>query len=150
MGVEIKSKISIARNATYTSDKTIQEMVCIMSDVIEKNIRSEMTESEHFSLMLDETTDCSITEQLAIHGRCISRATGELKCHYLKIIDLLRSELCEGDVSVNAGAETITSRVCAFVEQASLDMSKLRGNGADGAATMVGCRTGVVTRLQAI
>ena len=40
---------------------------------------SEMTESEHFSLMLDETTDCSITEQLAIHGRYISRATGELK-----------------------------------------------------------------------
>ena len=150
LGVDVKSKISIARNATYTSDKTIQEMVCIMSDVIEKKILSEMTESGHFSLMLDETTDCSITEQLAIHGRYISPTTGELKCHYLKIIDLLHSELHDGDVSVHAGAETITSRVCAFVEQASLDMSKLRGIGTDGAATMLGCRTGVVTRLQAI
>ena len=53
-------------------------------------------------------------------------------------------------MSVHAGAETITSRVCAFVEQASLDMSKLRGIGTDGAATMLGCCTGVVTRLQAI
>ena len=40
--------------------------------------------------------------------------------------------------------------MCAFVEQASLDMSKLRGIVTDGAATMVGCHTGVVTLLQAI
>ena len=111
---------------------------------------SEMTESKHFSLMLDETTDCSVAEQLAIHVRYISRATGELKCHHLKIFDLLHSELHDGDVSVHAGAQTITSHVCAFVEQALLDMSKLRGIGMDGAATMVGCRIGVVTRLQAI
>ena len=109
-----------------------------------------MTKSDHISLMLNETTDCSITEQLAIHGRYISPATGELKCCYLKIIDLLHSQLHDGDVSVHAGAETITSRVCDFVAQASLDMSKLRGIGTDGAPTMLGCRTGVVTRLQAI
>ena len=36
LGVHIKAKISIARNATYTSDKTIQKIVCIMSDVIGK------------------------------------------------------------------------------------------------------------------
>ena len=35
LGVDVKSKISIARNATYSSDKTIQEMVHILSDVIE-------------------------------------------------------------------------------------------------------------------
>jgi hypothetical protein len=38
---------------------------------IEKQILSEMTKSEHFLIMLDETTDCSVTEQLAIHGRYI-------------------------------------------------------------------------------
>ena len=32
----------------------------------------------------------------------------------------------------------------------TLDMSKLRSIGTDGAATMVGCCTGVVTRLQPI
>ena len=50
-------------------------------------------------------------------------------------------------MSVRAGAETITLRVCGYIEQVSLDMAKLRGIGA---ATMVGSRTGVVTRLQAI
>ena len=51
---------------------------------------------------------------------------------------------------MRAGAETITSRVCGYIEQVSLDMAKLCGIGTDGAATMVGSRTGVVTRLQAI
>ena len=81
LGIDIKSKISIAKNDTYTSDKKKQDMIYIISDVVENNILSEMTKSDHFSLMLDETTDCSIVEQLAIHGRYISPTTGELKCH---------------------------------------------------------------------
>ena len=43
--------------------------------------------------MLDETTDCTVTEQLIIHGRCIDCATGELKSHYSKVIDILQPEI---------------------------------------------------------
>ena len=136
LGLDIKSKNSIAKNATYTSDKTIQDMIYIISHVVENHILSEMTKSDHFSIMLDETTDCSVVEQLAIDGRYISPTTGELKCHYLKIIDLLHSESHEDNASVHAGAETITSRVCGYIEQVSLDMTKLRGIGTDGAATI--------------
>lgn len=157
LGVDIKSKISIARNATYTSDKTIQEMVYVISEIIEREILNEMRESHHFALMLDETTDCTVTEQLALHGRYIHASTGELKSHYLKVIDLLhddpvRPDSAEQDLSVavSAGAENITSRVCAFTEQAKLDMTRLRGIGTDGAATMAGCNTGVVVRLKSI
>ena len=95
-----------------------------------------MTKSGHFLLTFYETTNCSVAEQLAIHGRYISPTTRELKCHYLKVIDLLHSE----SHNVHAGAETITSHVCDYIEQASLDMTKLRGIGTDGAVTMVGCR----------
>ena len=38
LGTDIKAKISKARNATYTSDKTIQEMVFIISDVLKRKI----------------------------------------------------------------------------------------------------------------
>ena len=89
-----------------------------------------MTQSDHFSVMLDETTDCSVIEQLAIHGQYIAHATGELKCHCVKT--------------------TIASCVCGYIEQASLDMAKLCDIGTDGAATVIGCSTGVVTQLQAI
>ena len=33
LGVNIKEKISVARNATYTSDKTIQEMIFFLENV---------------------------------------------------------------------------------------------------------------------
>ena len=87
LGINIKSKICIAKNATYTSEKTILQMIYIISEVIENNILNEMKNSNLFSIMLDESTDCSVIEQLPIHGRYIS-PTGKLKCHYLKTIHL--------------------------------------------------------------
>jgi hypothetical protein len=60
----------------------------------------------------------------------------------------LHAELGEdhlNDVSAHAGAETITNRVCGYMEQASLNTANLCGIGTDGASTMVGCRTGMVT-----
>ena len=64
--------------------------------------------------MLDETTHCTVTEQLAIHGRFIDVDTEELKSHYLKIIDLLQPETVEDcdtqlDISISVNAETIAN-----------------------------------------
>ena len=56
----MKSRIQIAKNALYTSDKAIQEMIFVISVVIESHILKEMRESSHFSLLLDETTDCTL------------------------------------------------------------------------------------------
>ena len=57
MGVKIKEKIAKGMNATYTSEKMIQEMVFIMSEILEMKILNDMRESDHFSILLDETTD---------------------------------------------------------------------------------------------
>jgi len=89
LGINIKDKISIAKNATYMSDKTIQEMVFIISEVIEQKILNEMNRSEHIALMFDETTGCATTEQMAIHGRFINANSGELMSHYLKIVNVM-------------------------------------------------------------
>ena len=34
-----------------------------------------MKESNHFALIFYETTDCTVTEQLAVHGRYIHKRT---------------------------------------------------------------------------
>jgi len=156
LGVNIKDKISIAKNATYTSDKTIQEMVFVISEVIEQKILNEINKSEHFALMFDETTDCSTTKQLAIHGRFIHADSGELMSHYLKIVDVMQpddietksDEATSSTISVNA--ETIARRVCQFMDDSKLDKEKLRGIGTDGASTMMGCHNGVVAHLKAL
>ena len=150
LGTDIKSTISIARNATYTSDKTIQEMVYVLSEVIEVHIIEQMRKSEHFALMFDETAECTVTEQLAIHARFIDASSGEVKSHYLKILDVLQPESTDQDVCIRMSAEVITSRIQDYAVQVELDMSKMRGIGTDGAATMIGTHNGVVTRLKAI
>ena len=154
LGVKVKSEIQVARNALYTSCKSIQEMIFILSEVIEMKILKEMTESDHFALMFDETTDCSVTEQLAIHGRYICKNSGELKTCFLKVIDVLQPEI-DGSSSndttcVSVCASVITARVQEFIDKKQIDVSKLRGIGTDGAATMIGCHSGVVTRLKEI
>ena len=74
-------------NATYTSEKMIQEMVFIMSEILEMKILKGMRKSDHFSILLDEMTDCTITEQLAVHG-CLITSTGELSCCFLICFNL--------------------------------------------------------------
>ena len=49
IGVPIKSDLHVAKNGTYTSNKSIQEMLYCISEVIESKILNELRESEHFS-----------------------------------------------------------------------------------------------------
>ena len=133
-------------------------MIFVISEVIESHILKEMRESSHFLLLLDETTDCTVTEQLVIHARYIHHATGELKSHYLKVIDTLQPEIeslgsgsSSGvDTCISVCAQTITKRVSEYVASAELEMAKLRGIGTDGASTMMGRHNGVVARLKSI
>ena len=57
-----------------------------------------------------------------------------------------------GDIHtcISLGASTVTKRILEYLERAGLDMTKLRGIGTDGAATMRGCGTCVVVRLKQI
>ena len=67
LGVNLKSKISVGKNATYLSDKSIQEMLFAMSDLIEDQILDDLKKSNFFALMFDETTDCSIVDACKVH-----------------------------------------------------------------------------------
>lgn len=141
----MKSDIQIAQNATYTSMRSIQEMLFILSEIIETKILNNMRESDHFALMFDERTDCSVTE-LAIHGRYIDKESGALKSCYLKVIDILQPEIdalqdtsthTEMDTRISVCASTVRERICEFISEAQLDTTKLRGIGTDGAATVI-------------
>ena len=98
LGINLKSKISVGKNATYLSNKSIQEMLFAMSDLIEDQILNDLKRSSFFALMFDETTDCSIVEQLVIHKRFIDCA---VKVKFLKILDALKPAECDEDSSSN-------------------------------------------------
>ena len=155
LGLHVKMNIRVAKNATYTSRKSIQEMVSILSEVIENKILSCVNNSDHIAIMFDESTDCTVTEQLVIHCRYIEKDTGKLKSHFLKVIDALgpcESAEDEGDLprAVSLNADTITAHIHKYLTDIKLDMKKVRGIGTDGASTMMGFRNGVVAQLKRI
>ena len=126
-------------------------MVFFLSEVIEnKNLK----ESDHIAIMFDESTDCTVTEQLVIHCRYIVKDTVELQSQFLKIIDVLGpsgSETSEGDTQrvVSLSADAISACICSYLkDDVKLDMNKIRGIGTDGASTMMGCRNGVVAHFR--
>ena len=112
------SKIYIGKNATYRSDKSIQEMLYAMSDLIEDRILDDLKKSNFFALMFDETTDCSVIEQLVIRTRCI-----------------------------DSNATNIANQVKDFVMSKQLMFSKLVGIGTDGAPVMTGKHNGAVKQI---
>ena len=80
--INMKSKFQVAKNALYSSDKAIQEMIFVIFKVIEARILKEIRESSHFALMLDEP----LIVQLVICGRYIDR---NFCCYYLRVRDTL-------------------------------------------------------------
>ena len=128
----------------------------ILSEVMENTILSFINNSEHIAIMFDESTDCTVTEQLVLHCRYIEKDTGELKSNFLKVIDALEPcESVEGESdrssrTVSLNADTITAHILKYLDDIKHDMKKIRGIGTDGASTMLGCRNGVVAQLKRI
>ena len=89
-----------------------------------------------FSILADETSDCSGTEQLVI---CIRWVADDLECHedYLTITPL-------DDLT----AKSISERILDFLIRAGLDIDDGRGQCYDGASAMKGQNSGVATIIK--
>ncbi|KAJ8050279.1 hypothetical protein HOLleu_03419 [Holothuria leucospilota] len=141
LGDKLKEKVFVGRNAHYTSRKSIQEYLKCLSDVLEKDILEELKSSQQFSLMFDETTDCSVREQMVLRARYIHSVNGNIEVRYLKIIDCLADRH-------TLDAETISSIVVKYIEDHDLSYKHLKGIGTDGAAVMTGRSNGAVKRIR--
>lgn len=79
LGVDVKTQITAGKNATYCSQRSIQEMVTCLSDVTEEKNLCELRQSEHYALMFDETTYSTTVDKLVINCRYIFN--GEISVH---------------------------------------------------------------------
>ena len=125
---------SSARNARYLSPKIQNELISINGDLIRKSIVEECNASLFWSVMVDEGTDVSTTEQASICVRYVS-VKGE------------KLEVCEeflGFCSIpSTDVATITSAIVTFMVNCGLNMSTMIGKGFDGASNMSGHISGV-------
>ena len=85
--------------------------------------------------MTDESTDISVIKQLVLVARYIL-PTGDVTTRFVAIDDLSDGK-----------AETIEATMMRIIHQKSIDVTKLRAFGSDGAPVMTGARSGVAKRL---
>ena len=75
LGVQYLNDLYVGGNAAYRSERFVQEIVSALGEVIVKNITSAMQQSQFVVLMIDETTDVAVFNQLIIYGRYIHDGT---------------------------------------------------------------------------
>lgn len=134
LGCTYLSALNVGGNAHYTSERIVQELVEILAWQIEDAQLEVVARSLFYGLMIDEGTDISVTKQLVLYGRYVSK-NGE-PCSILRIQDLQ-----------DGTAERIIEAIKAYIALKGLSLSKLMGFGSDGASVMTGRVSGVATRL---
>ncbi|XP_030281580.1 zinc finger protein 862-like [Sparus aurata] len=135
LGCDVFSHLSQGENATYTSERILQELLQVMADQLQAEHSRLLAGSTYFGLQVDETTDITTTKELVLLTRLITG--GEVINRFA------------GMVEVDDGkANTISSAILAWIQKKGLDVQKLMGLGSDGAPVMTGKRNGVATLLK--
>lgn len=125
-------------NAKYTSHRSQNEMIDVCCRVIQKEIVTEVNETEGFSVLADETADISGKEQLSLGIRYVESSSRKIKEEFFGFKELEKLD-----------AETISMAILNFLAELGLDMDKMIGLGFDGCSTMAGKESGVQQRIRA-
>ncbi len=136
---DLKGFLERARlNATYTSKVAVVEFVEAVGLWAEECLLKRLRQASHFSIMADECTDVTTTEELSIFFRWVNM-DGQPVEHFLDIVPLKATD-----------AKTIYSALVEFMKDKNIQISKLVGMGFDGAATFSGKHNGVQSLLKKI
>ena len=137
-GCESLSKISVAQNATYSSRNSGTEFQECVAEVIQKDIRIAVQNAKFFSVLVDESTDISITKQMMVYLRIVSEEFLP-KTYFLE-------DICIDNPK--SDASVLFDCLINCLDRHGLDIRKCVGFGSDGASVMTGRHNGVATRVK--
>ena len=106
----------------------------LISDLLTKQLVEKVNSSEYYAILIDESTDISVSKRLSICVRYVTDGSAETSF-------LGNCELVAGD------AHTITKTLHKFLEGCGIDMSKCTSLATDGASVMMGRKSGVGVQL---
>lgn len=129
--------LNSSSNAVYISPTIQNEIIATCNNLVLGDIVSQVNAAQCFSLLADETTDISGTEQLSLCVRFVDAAAGQVKEDFLQFVPIF-------DVTGKGLATVIENSMTKF----GLNVQYLRGQGYDGAAAMSGHVKGVQTYIR--
>jgi len=106
-----------------------------MGDAIQKQILSKISQCKYFSILEDETTNVSQTEQLSLSVR------------FIKGTKVHEEFLCFVPVS-STTSKDLASTILTQLSQIGLNLEHTQGQGYDGASNMSGKYRGVQARVK--
>ena len=119
----------------YLSPDIQNELIAICGNLISEQIVSNCNRATCFGFMADEATDASTMEQMAM---CL---------RYYDGADLQEDSIGFAECKSTTG-ESLANAFLTNLEQANVNVDKMRGQGYDGAANMSGIHRGVQARIQ--
>jgi len=125
----------LKRKITWTSHDIQNEILEIMAHSIQRDIASDIRDAVWFSLIVDETTDISVKEQVSI---CLRHVSNLFEVHE-DFIGFYETSLTD--------ASTLVAIIEDVLLRLNLPLSQCRGQCYDGASTMAGRLSGVQARI---
>lgn len=120
------------------SNDTVKRRILMCSDNIENELIRRIKLSPYFSLQLDESTDISSLAVLLVFVR------------YIYNNEIHEDILICDDLDTNTSGSAIFEKINSFFLAHKLDWRKVVDVCSDGAKAMVGCVSGVVSRIKEV
>lgn len=124
-------------NCQYTSPTIQNEIIEVCQQLILHSLVKKINKCSCFSVLADETTDIANIEQLSLCVRYIDE--GIVQETFLEFVPVL-------DVT----GKGIATSIIESLKSAGIDITKMRGQGFDGAASMSGKFNGVQAHIRDI
>ena len=137
LGLSVVGNLCVGGNAKYTHHSSFSDMQDVIDECIQQSIITEINSSDAYGLMIDESTDVTITKKLVVYAKIVSHC--RTKARFLTNIDI-----------PDGRAETIYDALMSWTNEKKINLVHLVGFGSDGASVMVGSKSGVATRMKAL
>ena len=129
---------SAAGNAKYTSPQIQNEMISLIGSSIQEVICNKVHSASVFSVLMDETTDVSHTEQVAILVRFVDddAATLEIQERMLALVS-----------TKDVTGQGLTDLLLTTLEKHGLSVASIVGQGYDDGSNVMAACKGVQARI---
>ena len=127
------------KNAAYTSPEIQNILLNVMGNMVRKQICSAVQNAAVYSILADETKDCSKREQMAIVLRYVDIESATIFERFLTYVE-----------AKSLNAESLSTYILEALKEHGLDPKCIVSQGYDGASVMSGRCAGVQQRIKDI
>ena len=137
--VELERRHGVALSGAYVTEHKCSEFVQLIGETMRDDVLQSLAKAPAFSILVDGSTDASVTEKELSYIKYVDQSTGQLQCHFLRLHDV-----ADGTAAgLKAGLESTFSEL-----GINNHKERLVAFCADGASVNMGVNRGLAALLR--